>query len=314
MHKIVSFPISTYIIFSLLLIFLFQETSAQEGINLDEFELDTIIQVSPTDPSIVDTLIVARKKVVLKKEVIVEEVQYVDAVFSKISTSFQVGPCLYLKPENRVQFNDYDGVYSKPNGYIVSPSIDFTLWKQALVSTSFIYSWGREYQNFHVPWIAEYEHQVADSNLIETYFLETSSGTAQIDVYDYFKRDTIITENRTDSISEIISTKQFQAQIGIGKIFLFKHFTLTPSALLNFRKPINPITYTVENRNAILHNLPSEITICYGLGLNVDKPINPKMGIRLSAKFLYLKEKESSLKHYSTALYSITGGFYIKIL
>jgi len=281
---------------------------AQDNVNLDDYILDTIIEVSPTDPTVIDTLIVARKKVVVKKEVVVEQVQEIPFIFTDNSIILSYGGNVFMNKPSAYKANDYSvDISHYTNGNIRASIYSHVL---GIVSASMLlqYNWEHELVSFQVFNRTSKDLESTQTIVLDTFYV----GTDTLVAYGEEPIATTISQTDTSVITKKNKRKELQLAITVGKQFSFEYFSLSPELLLAVHIPVQYITYRVENGTAYSYAPNKSMYVSYGLQIKGTIPISKRVGVAIMPSIVFFNKKNTFASVSNSVLYGINGGLYVR--
>ncbi|MBK8808453.1 MAG: hypothetical protein IPO21_18210 [Bacteroidales bacterium] len=284
---------------------------SQETPNLDDYILDTIIQYSP-DSSIVDTLITARRRIVVKKEFVVENQVFVAPVFNDVLLSAFISPLWSFN--SALSYKDHNVQYKiTPSvGIMAGIGLQTSIKKKLEAALELSYNLYNEQFNYTAYTYTPSQRDSIVTDTIETFYIDT--------LPQYITNTQIIslTDTLTDSLQTNANNKYRSICIALsfGKKIKFKHFQLCPKLSVAYEYTFSQKGFSTDSTFRLInldeknnyHNLK--------LGLEIDfiVPIKERFGIEIAPQINIFSKNINPLYSSTRADFGVSLVLFYKII
>jgi hypothetical protein len=304
--------IFTNILLLLVLLFITHSLYSQETLNLDDYILDTIIQRSEIDTSIVDTLIIARRKVVVKKEVVVENKIFVAPVFNDVLLSMFASPVWSFNSPLAFQNQNVRYKNTPSLGFETGLGIQTSIKKKIETALELSYSRHNELFDYTDYSYTPSQKDSLITDTLEIFFIDNQPQYIT-ESYLLTLRDTIAdslqtkTDNKYHSISIAFS---------VGKKIIFQHFQLCPKLSAAYQYTFLQKGYTTNSSYSLLNldDRNNNHNLKIGLKIDMIVPIKKHFGIQLSPQIHFFSKKRNALYSTVDGDFGVSFGVFYKII
>lgn len=277
---------------------------AQEEPNLDDYVLDTIIKQSLEDLLVFDTVIVARKKVIIQEQVIIENEQERRPVFTNyaLSAFYKRG---FFFPEEVKE----PSKYLHPRSFAVGAGLTATTEKSYSFTAQIAYV--QEKEQFNAQTETPYTTYYNDTTkyiLDEFYVVNPVSptDTAFYVIEDFYITEKSETELKTESYSEKDKYHKILLSFAIGKSFSFKNVLVTPQIGVSYYIMFNSSCHLINEDNDLATYQPqNQNLLALRSSLSFKMPVWDRIGIEIIPDLEFFSKKNKSLQ----SCKSVSGGF-----
>lgn len=286
----------------------------EEEVNWNDYVLDTIFRPSADDSTVMDTVIFARKKVVVTKQVVVENEIILDPILTKRSVFVSAGIINNIKSRYSAQIPDYYESYNNTMGFSIDVGFCSDVWKVFTFSLSGGYRYEKE--KFHAREIItrNYNFQTTHEEVKEVYYISNPEGTIPV----YVKEE--VTNNFSNSTSDTLDvsiTRKLHSlafEAAIGRSFREKKVAIIPELHFGYFRMMSCRIKT-SSASQIFPNYrisPIEENIFYpGLSITVKYALTKTFGMQLSEKVSFYLKKNTVVTTYNRVGNKLSVGCYL---
>lgn len=287
---------------------------AQDDIDFSRYVLDTLIVPSADDSTVFDTTILARQKVVVSKQIIVEKETIVPPVFSKYQLYAFFSPLALFPQADSSPQALVDERLEVCRYASVGAGMRFDLWENFTAGFDFAYE--KVSSKLSVAEKSTYNVYLTDTvpYLVETYYVLEGSDTVQYDIWENRVEDKIVQNDTLYRLQQKNVYRLLSVSVFAGKQFGGEQLSVMPYAFVAHSWLLKKKTsLSSEKYSSFPYKSSARAGFSFGIGCRLQYAPSESFGFEISPELFFYEKKLLSPIISKSVVYRILCGFYVKI-